>query len=107
MTTVNFTKGPWKVNSFNSGVSTDYVPDSDRTSGYGAGNDFICDLNDGEYHEYHNNEEQIANAHLIAAAPELYEALEAAANSSGFQYMFSDTRDKINAALAKARGEQK
>ena len=44
---------------------------------------------------------------LYAAAPELYEALEAAANSSGFQYMFSDTRDKINAALSKARGEHK
>ena len=45
------------------------------------------------------------NANLAAAAPELYEALEEAANSSGFQYMFSETRDKINAALAKARGE--
>ena len=44
---------------------------------------------------------------LQAAAPELYEALEAAANSSGFQYMFSDTRDKINAALSAARGERK
>lgn len=49
--------------------------------------------------------DSVEHAHLIAAAPELYEALEAAANSSGFQYMFSETRDKINTALAKARGE--
>lgn len=52
-----------------------------------------------------NDDECKANAHLIAAAPDLYEALEATANSSGFQYIFSETRDKINAALVKARGE--
>ncbi|WP_024898848.1 hypothetical protein [Brucella rhizosphaerae] len=46
----------------------------------------------------------VEDANLVAAATELYEALEAAANSSGFQYMFSETRDKINSALTKARG---
>jgi len=45
------------------------------------------------------------DACLIAAAPELYEALAKAGNSAGFQYMTSETRDMINAALAKARGE--
>jgi hypothetical protein len=47
----------------------------------------------------------IEDAHLIAAAPELYEALVKAGNSAGFQYMTSETRDIINAALAKARGD--
>lgn len=42
-----------------------------RTDGYGCGNDFICDLNDGEYHEYSSPEEQQANATLIALAPSL------------------------------------
>ncbi|MPR62730.1 hypothetical protein D7027_13045 [Ochrobactrum intermedium] len=50
-------------------------------------------------------EEAVANMHLIAAAPDMYEALEAAANSAGFQYMWPNTRSKIEAALAKARGE--
>jgi len=36
----------------------------------------------------------------------LVEALESAANSAGFQYMLSETRAKINAALAKAKGKQ-
>lgn len=42
------------------------------------------------------------DAHLIAAAPELYEALEAALDEdSGLM-----CADKMRAALAKARGEQ-
>ena len=45
------------------------------------------------------------NAHLIAAAPEMLEALERAANSAGFQYMTYETREIIDAALTKAKGE--
>lgn len=51
------------------------------------------------------------NAHLIAAAPDLYEALEICANWIDDEAMKPDTRgfdslmSVINAALAKARGE--
>ena len=37
---------------------------------------------------------------------DLLAALEAAASSAGFQYMLSETRDQIDAALAQARKEQ-
>jgi hypothetical protein len=37
---------------------------------------------------------------------ELYKALEMAASSAGFQYMVRGTREVIEDALAKARGEQ-
>lgn len=46
-----------------------------------------------------------ANAHLIAAAPELYEALEDVLNSK--EIVNDDPLvNKIIAALAKARGER-
>ena len=47
--------------------------------------------------------EMHANAHLIAAAPELYEALEYVMTAHGEQ--LSDAFEKAQAALAKARGE--
>jgi hypothetical protein len=43
-----------------------------------------------------------ANAHLIAAAPDLFAACEAALNGTPFDESY---RDKCKAALAKARGE--
>lgn len=48
-------------------------------------------------------ETDFANAHLIAAAPDLYEALEMAL-TDGVQ-MRPDTIHAAKAALAKARGE--
>ncbi len=41
---------------------------------------------------------------LIAAAPEMLEALRTATNSSGFLSMPSDTRELIYAAINKAEG---
>lgn len=52
--------------------------------------------------------ETLANMHIIAAAPELYAALEEAAGNlilSGFLERDA-LMQKIRAALAKARGEQ-
>lgn len=70
------TPGPWVVSSeYASGVDLGYKPDHERTWGYGCGNDFVCDLNDGEYHEYHNKAEQMANASFIAYAREDVPAL--------------------------------
>lgn len=50
-------------------------------------------------------EEAEANARLIAAAPDLLEALIAAANSAGFQYMTAETRDLIDSVIAKAEDQ--
>jgi hypothetical protein len=49
---------------------------------------------------------QEANARLIAAAPDLLEALSLASQSAGFQYMTHETRNAIDEAIAKATGEQ-
>ena len=62
------TPGPWVVDKYANGVDLGYKPDHERTWGYGCGNGFVCDLNDGEYHEYCSQDEQRANAEFIAAA---------------------------------------
>lgn len=74
------TPGPWIVDECDSGVVLDYKPERKRTRGYGCGNTFVCDLNDGEYHEYVNIKEQKANVEFIAKArqdiPALIEEVE-------------------------------
>lgn len=62
----------------------------------------------GEW-QWPDEQEQLANAHLIAAAPDLYMALEAmTARMSLYRGRHDDAMVAIgNAALAKARGEGK
>lgn len=75
----------------------------DRVTGHGSTDGFVCGLGDAEYYEYSNADEQLANAQLIAAAPDLYKALEMAA-----LWLEYDGRYDVNGmklALAKARGE--
>jgi len=81
--------------------------------GYGFGdNGFICDLDDGEYHEYDNRAEMEANARLIAAAPELLEALERLCDEQNgpplihYAPDWEEAMDKARAAIAKARGRE-
>lgn len=52
-----------------------------------------------------DGEEGRANAHLIAAAPDLYEALESITGEAGFEGLPESKQDAIHAALAKALGE--
>lgn len=82
---MSYTPGPWKV---------------DRPYIRGAGR-VIASLESG-----HDEVEDAANAQLIAAAPELYEALE-----NLMDFLFHGKKDrqmilKASAALAKARGEE-
>lgn len=48
-----------------------------------------------------------ANAHLIAAAPELYEALDELVSYMELNGVFISSLDSAVSALAKARGETK
>jgi len=89
------TPGPWKL--FKKDGSCDL-----RVDGYGV----ICDfMVDGPNEEM--DVEAIANAHLIAAAPELLEACKAA-NLRLLQQKStladSDILDLLQAAITKAKG---
>lgn len=87
-----FTKGPWQAGGnwdVNKVLSTD-------------GGDIICDCSDAAS-SVEDDSEREANAHLIAAAPELLEQLEIARRF--VQPKFRQVLLRIDAALAKARGE--
>ena len=63
---------------------------------------FICDVNENPK----DREEHIANAHLIAAAPEMLEALELILNDN--RLMNAMTKEQAKAVMysvSKARGE--
>jgi len=99
MSETKFTPGPWHWVDVGSRICIENK----------SGDDIASVLN------YAEPEIEIADAHLIAAAPELYEALIDMFN--GWQYIrqshgdlygvgWDRAEDKARAALAKARGEQ-
>lgn len=97
-----WTPGPWRAGHFSSVVGCPVVaqPDPARNSIIVAGTrGAVASESDAFVAEI------VANAHLIAAAPDLYEALEALLQ--GGQPAWVDPPEWIAArdALAKARGE--
>lgn len=110
MTAPNTTPGPWEaLQEYD--VSVDAVSsDHNQLAGWMAvGNPKAFNGEVAAVLWFHGNEEARldANAHLIAAAPELYEALEAADKALTLEG-FTVTHPviiQITAALAKARGE--
>lgn len=86
MTDTKFTPGPWRRGQ--TGNLRIYGPD-----GMGEHSGVVAEVKSKNGH-------QTANAHLIAAAPDLYEALEEVIAATGY------SNGKARAALAKARGEQ-
>jgi hypothetical protein len=96
-----FTPGEWKVSGYK--VVLSETPCNKRCSGYGCDNDFICDLDDGEYHEYYDPVEMNANATLIAAAPDMYRMLE---QLHGALKSVPILQGEIEEVLKRARGEE-
>jgi hypothetical protein len=95
--TEKWTKGPWRVR-----VNSKDSPDECDLSI--CGDIFVlADLRGPQYDHQH------ANAHLIAAAPDLYAALERTLNfienAEGELGIVLDSGSAARAALAKARGE--
>ena len=81
MKDTKFTPGPWGVNT---------------------GGEVVCDVNDFQWvMAQSRGDDDLANAHLIAAAPELYEALADLVQAFDGEPGWGPAR----AALAKARGE--
>ncbi|AZU97875.1 hypothetical protein [Vibrio phage LP.1] len=109
MSETKFTKGEWEIKPHED--DKEYI----RIRGTVLGGKFkvanVIDLK-----EHHDNSEwckreraeSLANAHLIAAAPEIYAALDEfdAYASTDVDYIGSPFQKQVRAALAKARGEQ-
>ena len=85
-----WTPGPWRVET--SGRGSLCVASDDA---------WICGELDNQPHEMRTSEAE-ANAHLIAAVPELYEALQNVIREADRK---TDAFNRARAALAKARGE--
>ncbi len=98
---MNYTKGEWKVYQDGMAQRTSVV--SEDGIGFFRAN--IADLD-------RKNKEYVANAHLIAAAPNMYEALKTIAPN--IRFMYEGHRDDaglrykyelLEQALAKAEGK--
>jgi hypothetical protein len=96
--TAQFTPGPW-----------DALPKADYV--HVAGKGHVAKITN----PWNNRAEREANAHLIAAAPELYAALEEISQGAGAfnrdplkhaENVIEEAKATALAALAKARGEQ-
>ena len=102
------TKGPW---TWNGGYLVSYIPDKFSASGY---QDFEIIVDDGSAHGEYDvvlNPDS-ANARLIAAAPELLEALEAMfGENAKVQVIFAGNpivcdyvQKQVFTAIARAKG---
>ncbi|WP_157726263.1 hypothetical protein [Xanthomonas citri] len=128
MSETNWTPGPWAVSDFYTDCST--ILD---TNGYAHVEAFSTAIlqdyqkilgvdhwaDSGEASRHVSVDEQAANAHLIAAAPELYEALDSSiirqligeiednpsVATAGLWALAVQWMELRDAALAKARGE--
>ena len=99
-----WTAGPWT-----------FDPDDDNEAKFVGDDDHEGTILNDHWHiariwNYRDDEECRANAHLIAAAPELYEALERMEKHFRILPPKHDGEGSVfaqaTAALAKARGEQ-
>jgi hypothetical protein len=99
-----FTQGPWVLNINDKKEATI----SGNTRGWGW--DHLVNFGvKSTTTEDGCSEELKANAHLIAAAPELYKALELAESTLEIfaeHYTFNEILSQIKRTLATARGEQ-
>lgn len=97
MAETKWTKGPWILS-----LSHDARPHGIYVAGYGSN---IVEIYHYGYEDRSRGAEQTANANLIAAAPDLYQALSEYAAEEERKGWLSNPLDRANAALRKARGE--
>lgn len=91
---MKYTKGPWQA--VNNGHYWDIKPVSDCQA--------LASTQENE-HIGIDGEVEEANAHLIAAAPDMYEALEWVCDECGNELRLSCRGCPVHSVLAKARGE--
>ena len=95
MSEAKFTSSEWVVDVYPAGAQVDVVSECGRKT-------LHCNK---RYFSENLTDEDLANAHLIAAAPEMYEMLEKIAKSTVHDKNYA-TAKPIFDLLAKARGEQ-
>lgn len=105
-----FTPGPWKIRNGFDGESYEVYPA--KVNGESKPNIGVwAELATVNKHPQPGSTGK-ANARLIAAAPDMYEALEAlqkangANDFNGWHDSFAPAIEKARAALTKARGQQ-
>lgn len=89
MSEVKFSNGPWTPCMCNN--------DDMQVTFFGV-------VISGVYHQIGSGNENRANAHLIAAAPEMYEELQAVSNWLNTQLGMGEWHKDIEKILTKARG---
>ena len=99
MSETKHTPGPWEVSWDKYGKESEIHGKSELNDGP------ICIIPHDDVTES-GAEEQLANARLIAAAPELLEALEGLAMKAGRHFWRDVVVTQARAAIAKAKGEQ-
>ena len=98
-----YTKGPWEVARTDAGI----IVRTESAKKTRAGASRYAAIGGFDRSDPEQLAEALANARLIAAAPELLEALEeivSAADGDGWSQLDADLR-KARAAIAKAKGE--
>lgn len=99
MCEAKFTKGNWTLHRVDHDMTVKGEVHVVASDGYPSA--FIPSWND-------DNEtalEAMANAHLIAVAPEMYEELQEISNWMNSQFGMGDWHKDIEKLLSKARGE--
>lgn len=110
MAETKFTPGPWKATSFtlHTGEEVMRIVPTDAYGIINRGPGPICEVFSQKVGI--PDESCIANSKLIAAAPDLYEALEEIVQNAVVYYegsmdIYSEAIENARNALAKARGE--
>jgi hypothetical protein len=91
------TPGPWRVSSDEDGVSIRMGSTLRDLSYYDNADLWTCESDE-------EDEAAMANAHLMAAAPDMLEALENLENDDGTT-MPPSAWELVQTAIAKAKGE--
>lgn len=106
--TSGFTRGPWRVGADLTGIVVDWRDqDGNCDRECATKNGWAKTVAKVTHASFADVAEHVANAHLIAAAPELYEVVECgfALLSKGLDPRLDNLIDKAKSAIAKARGE--
>lgn len=93
-----FTAGTWRL------TDQDWSESKFITCDKRKGMDDIAEVPHAFDSQIHFEREQLANAHLIATAPDLYGALKELLDTEGIIVSFHN-REIVKKLLAKARGE--